>query len=187
LPWNRRSCATCCFLVGFCGRRAFRSHRTSDANCDNGLFCDGAETCDAVLDCQAGTAVDCDDGVGCTDDSCTEIPTGGGGNSCCGDGVCQAPEDDLNCAIDCDTCGDGVCDPNEDSCSCAADCGAPPLTEVGLCDDNLDNDCDGLDDCGDSDCTSDPACVCTLGQSGDACTQDSECCSSKCKGNGTCR
>ncbi|MHC4064781.1 MAG: hypothetical protein ACYSUI_09810, partial [Planctomycetota bacterium] len=44
----------------------------NDANCDDGLYCNGAETCDAVLDCQAGTPVDCDDGVGCTDDSCNE-------------------------------------------------------------------------------------------------------------------
>jgi cysteine-rich repeat protein len=43
-----------------------------DAACDDGLFCNGAETCDALLDCQAGTAVDCDDGVGCTTDACNE-------------------------------------------------------------------------------------------------------------------
>ena len=45
----------------------------SDAACDNGLYCDGVETCDAVNDCQAGTAPDCSDGVGCTDDSCDEV------------------------------------------------------------------------------------------------------------------
>ncbi|NOX58756.1 MAG: S8 family serine peptidase, partial [Planctomycetes bacterium] len=44
----------------------------NNASCDNGLFCDGAETCDVLLDCQAGTAVDCNDGVGCTLDSCNE-------------------------------------------------------------------------------------------------------------------
>jgi len=44
----------------------------NDGNCDNDLWCDGTETCDAVLDCVAGTAPDCGDGVGCTDDSCDE-------------------------------------------------------------------------------------------------------------------
>ncbi|UCG33905.1 MAG: M6 family metalloprotease domain-containing protein, partial [Phycisphaerales bacterium] len=44
----------------------------NDALCDNGLYCDGIEICDALLDCQVGTAVDCDDAVGCTDDSCNE-------------------------------------------------------------------------------------------------------------------
>ncbi|MFQ5462293.1 MAG: S8 family serine peptidase, partial [Phycisphaerae bacterium] len=48
-----------------------------DAACDNGLFCDGAETCNATLGCQAGTAVDCNDAVACTTDSCNEAT-----NSC---------------------------------------------------------------------------------------------------------
>ncbi|MCD4822900.1 MAG: hypothetical protein K8R11_12825, partial [Methanococcoides sp.] len=47
-------------------------HAANDGLCDNGLFCDGTETCDAVLDCQPGSPPNCDDGVGCTDDSCNE-------------------------------------------------------------------------------------------------------------------
>jgi hypothetical protein len=43
-----------------------------DANCDNGLYCDGVETCDAALDCQPGVAVDCDDTLTCTADTCDE-------------------------------------------------------------------------------------------------------------------
>lgn len=51
------------------------------------------------------------------------------------------------------TCGDDVCDVDEDSCTCPADCGAPPSTEQGLCQDGIDNDCDGLVDCDDdADC-----------------------------------
>ena len=46
---------------------------SNDADCDDGVFCNGAETCDAVNDCQAGVAPNCDDGVGCTDDSCNEV------------------------------------------------------------------------------------------------------------------
>ncbi len=49
-------------------------------------------------------------------------------------------------------------------------------------------DCDGDVDCDDADCSGDPACqACTLGQRGDACSQNSDCCSNKCKGNGTCK
>ena len=55
-------------------------------------------------------------------------------------------------------CGDGTCDPDEDSCSCAADCGAPPSSELpeSTCTDGLDNDCDGLIDSDDPDCTEQP-------------------------------
>jgi hypothetical protein len=46
-----------------------------NGDCDDGLYCTGTETCDAYGDCQAGTAVDCNDGVGFTDDSCNEVTT----------------------------------------------------------------------------------------------------------------
>ena len=44
------------------------------------------------------------------------------------------------------TCGDGNCDAGEDQCGCAADCGTPPTSETGLCSDGIDNDCDELTD-----------------------------------------
>jgi sialate O-acetylesterase len=82
-------------------------------------------------------------------------------------------------------CGDWTCDPGEDQCDCAVDCGAPPSTEA-VCDDGVDEDCDGGADCSDptGDCDADPACDC-LGKRA-ACSADSECCSSKCRG-GKCR
>lgn len=82
-------------------------------------------------------------------------------------------------------CGDGSCDPGEDQCSCASDCGTPPSTET-VCDDGLDEDCDGDADCADptGDCDAYPACDC-LGKLV-ACSVDSECCSNKCRG-GKCR
>ncbi len=57
-------------------------------------------------------------------------------------------------------CGDATCDPGEDECSCAADCDAPPASEVPnlTCQDGIDNDCGGGVDCGDADCSTDPAC-----------------------------
>jgi len=73
-------------------------------------------------------------------------------------------------------CGDTTCDALEDQCTCAVDCGAPPSTETS-CDDGVDNDCDGLIDGGDTDCS-----ICTLGQKGDLCDGDAECCSNKCRG-----
>ncbi len=108
----------------------------NDAYCDNGVYCDGAETCDPVYDCQPGTAVDCDDGVGCTDDSCNE-----GTDSCDNipnDAYC--PDDGLFCngtefcdaVADCSSTGD-PCEPgetcNEDTDAC--DPGGAGIMEAG--------------------------------------------------------
>ena len=123
--------------------------------------------------------------VGCADDrctsggfSCTETPQGSGGTTCCGDLACEGPEDSFNCAVDCGAppvCGDTTCDPGEDPCSCPGDCGAPPASEVGLCGDGADNDCDGFTDCADPDC--DPVCQVDCSQYGDkkACNADPAC------------
>ncbi|UCC31907.1 MAG: hypothetical protein JSU86_06440, partial [Phycisphaerales bacterium] len=43
----------------------------NDGQCSDGLYCNGLETCDAYGICQPGTPVDCDDGVECTIDSCS--------------------------------------------------------------------------------------------------------------------
>ena len=48
-------------------------HIPNDVHCDNGQWCDGAEWCHATLDCQPGVSPDCDDGVGCTNDTCNEV------------------------------------------------------------------------------------------------------------------
>ncbi len=66
--------------------------------------------------------------------------------------------------------------------SCAPAC-VPTQTNEISCGDGVDNDCDGAIDCVDSDCAGTPACVgCTLGQPGDSCTANSQCCSNNCKG-----
>ncbi|HSP96089.1 MAG TPA: trypsin-like peptidase domain-containing protein [Candidatus Dormibacteraeota bacterium] len=55
-----------------------------------------------------------------------------------------------------------------------------PVTEV--CDDGVDNDCDGAIDCSDADCASSPACSATCAAPGQSCTRGSQCCSDTCKG-----
>jgi len=82
-------------------------------------------------------------------------------------------------------CGDATCDPGEDPCDCPIDCGTPPSTEA-VCDDGVDEDCDGGADCSDptGDCDAFPACDCLPKRA--TCSDDTECCSSKCRG-GKCR
>ena len=129
----------------------------NDGNCDDGLWCNGAETCDAVNDCQAGTAPDCDDGVGCTDDSCNEatdscdnvINDGNcdDGSWCNGAETCDAVNDcQAGAAPDCGdgvTCTDDSCDEVADVCVNAAN--------DGNCDDgawcNGPETCDAVSDC----------------------------------------
>ncbi|GJM23779.1 MAG: hypothetical protein DHS20C16_01940 [Phycisphaerae bacterium] len=124
---------------------------TNDSNCDNDLFCDGAETCDALLDCQAGTPVNCDDGVGCTDDACNE-----GADSCdhvtndinCDNGLFCDGAETCDASLDCQSgtpvdCDDGVgC--TDDSCNEGSD-SCDNLANDGNCDNGLF--CDGVETC----------------------------------------
>jgi len=129
--------------------------------------------------------VDCSDSR-CTSGglACTDQPAPG---TCCGDSVCEGPEDSSNCSNDCGApplCGDDVCDAGEDPCTCPADCGISPASETS-CTNNVDDDCDGAVDCDDQDCDGDLACTCLPKNA--ACTLDAECCSGDCKANGRCR
>ena len=80
-------------------------------------------------------------------------------------------------------CGDLSCDVGEDDCSCPGDCGPPPLAEMA-CENDVDDDCDGVADCADNDCGLEPVCQCLAKRT--SCSADSECCSNKCRG-GQCR
>ena len=136
------------------------NHTPNNALCDNGLFCDGAETCDAVTDCQAGTPPDCNDGVGCTTDSCNE-----GTDSCnhapndavCDNGLFCDGTETCDAVTDCqpggDPCPGQACDEAGDVCvDCVVDAD---------CDDALF--CNGAETCAAGVCQagSDP---CPVGQ-----------------------
>jgi cysteine-rich repeat protein len=154
------------------------------SSCEDGLFCNGAETCDGAGSCQAGAPVDCDDGVGCTDDSCDEANdqcvNDANDLNCPDDGVfcngvefCDAVAD---CSSTGDPCPDGtVCNEANDTCEVAADCGNGILEPGEECDDG--NTLDG--DCCSANCTFEPA--------GSSC-EDGEFCNGEelCDGAGTC-
>jgi hypothetical protein len=96
-----------------------------NSSCDNGIFCDGVEFCDPVVDCQPGTPPDCDDGVGCTDDSCNTTTD-----------ACDNDPNDANCPDDDIFCnGTEYCDPAAD-CSSTGDPCLPEEScneDLGIC------------------------------------------------------
>ena len=96
----------------------------------------------------------------------------------CTDGLIDCADSDCAADAACDVCGNGICGGGEDSCTCVADCGAAPSLELS-CSNGADDDCDGLSDCADADCTSDPACeICGNGScaSGeDVCSCPADC------------
>ncbi len=180
--------------------------------CDNNGTCDAGEDCvSCPSDCVSGTssgavcgngvceAGDGEDCLSCSAD-CNGTQNGKPSNRfCCGDGDGQNPVScsDSRCggssactdvpqvpASFC--CGDFVCEGSESCSNCALDCS----TGAEVCGNGLDDDCNGDVDCDDAVCSALPECdsgVCTLGQRGDPCSSGADCCSDRCKGNGTCK
>lgn len=108
-------------------------HIPDNGVCGDGLFCTGVETCHVTLGCQAGTAVNCNDGVACTADSCNEttdscnnVPN----NASCDDGLfCNGAETchaTLGCQAGADPCAPNPCDEPTDSCI------LPPSAELWI-------------------------------------------------------
>jgi len=159
----------------------------NDAACDNGLWCDGAETCDPVLDCVAGTPPNCNDGVGCTDDSCNETTDSCdnvANNANCDDGLWCNGAETCDPALDCQAgtapnCNDGVgC--TDDSCNETTD-SCDNVANNANCDDGLF--CNGAETC-------DPALDCQAGTDpcpGQTCDEVGDVCvPSACNNNSTC-
>ncbi len=182
----------------------------TDTDCDDGLYCTGTETCVAGV-CQSGTAVDCDDTIDCTDDSCNDATEScdnlandancDDGNDCtedvCSHGICVNtrlpagtacgdPTDDLCTAPDaCD--GDGRClnnhAPDGTTCGDTLFCNGTEACASGACQ-------PGTDPCPASLCDEDTdACVECLTDTdcddGSACTLD-VCASGICEHSATC-
>ena len=109
------------------------THTPESESCDDGIICNGEEVCDPDDEfadpngCVPGELPDCDDGVDCTIDGCSE-----------GDGGCVHVGDDAACSDGVFCNGAEVCAP--DGCSA----GTPPD-----CDDGIDctvDRCDGATD-----------------------------------------
>jgi len=153
-----------------------------DNDCDALVDCDDpdCEPCCGDGDCDPGED-SCNCLVDCGVPPSTEVPgstcADGVDNDCDGNADCNDPDCDLDPS--CQGCGDGGCGPGENPCNCEPDCGPMVSEEPGLtCQDGVDNDCDSLIDCDDSDCSSDPACqVCGDGTcgAGESCTCPADC------------
>jgi parallel beta-helix repeat protein len=128
--------------------------------CADGNLCNGTETCNGISECQAGTALNCNDTNPCTDDSCDPLSGCQYSNNT---GSC----DDSDACTNGDVCSGGVC------------VGGPPPIEI--CNDGVDNDCDGLTDGFDTGCgvcTTNATQSCKTGKSG-VCADGTQTCNAE--------
>ena len=153
-------------------------NEAADELCDDGLFCNGTEICDPELNCLSGEAVDCDDGIDCTEDFCDDglgecvydvaANVCDDGNMCTTD-LCNSTPPNPDCLI-CDTeaCTGGAPDPRCIICDteeclepgCLYEFNELPCDDGNLCtvsDRCLEGVCEGdVADCDDgSECTED--------------------------------
>jgi cysteine-rich repeat protein len=146
--------------------------------CPDGDLCNGDETCYAGV-CTAGTPLDCNDGIACTDDSCNSVT-----------GCVNTPNHAL--CDDADPCTDDIC---------LSGSGCMSSTNSAPCDDGLF--CNGSDTCEAASCSLHTGNPCAFGPecadscneeadhcfdpSGTACTDDGNICTdNECDGAGSC-
>ncbi|PLX86084.1 MAG: hypothetical protein C0618_09670 [Desulfuromonas sp.] len=115
---------------------------------------DATEICDGVDN-------NCDDVIdeGCGDPTCTDNDGDGYGSPA--DASCTYAQEDCDDVLSsvnpgaAEVCDNGI----DDNCDGQIDEGCSTCTPVAEnCSDGTDNDCDGATDCADSDCSGDPAC-----------------------------
>jgi hypothetical protein len=139
---------------------------TDDADADDGVFCNGRERCGLDGMSVEGTPVTCNDGNECTTDSCSEEE-----HRCYHDAL----------DADGDGHGDASCHGGDD-CDDQDAARHPGAREI--CDDDIDNDCDHLRDCGDDDCVDASACAVDGFGGGD---EHGDCsCDDRCDARGDC-
>jgi len=118
----------------------------SDCSCDCGNY--SSDQDESAVNCSDGIDNDCDGLIDCDDVDCV---------SYCGE--CEPGETKV-----CDN-QEGVCKGSEQTCTHEGDWPGCVYTSINgyesaeaTCDDGLDNDCDGLTDCDDPDCSNSPEC-----------------------------
>jgi cysteine-rich repeat protein len=180
------------------------------SSCEDGEFCNGEEVCDGAGTCLSGEPVDCDDGVGCTVDSCDEAadacanaPDDGlcdDGEFCNGAETCDLLNDcELGDPVDCSDgvgCTDDSCDEVSDECvNDPNDANCPDdgmfCNGMEFCD--AANDCSSMGDpcpggtvCNEDTetCDAEPGCGDGVVDPGEDCddgnTLDGDCCSADC-------
>ncbi|MCA9617790.1 MAG: hypothetical protein KC731_02145 [Myxococcales bacterium] len=113
-----------CTMDG-CDQELFRCRfLPDDSKCQNDAFCDGVEVCDNKLGCILGDPVTCSDGSPCSINTCDETTD-----------QCLSEERDVDGDGDPDAaCGGGDCDDLNPAVASTAD---------EVCQNGLDDDCDG--------------------------------------------
>ena len=161
-----------------------------DATCLDDCSGYDVDDCVALPDCYDGDAdgyhviaVDCEGSNDC-DDFRADINPGA-------EEICNNEDDDCDDVVDTivEECGLGECAGGTRTCTAGVwdICSTAWSATVEICDDELDNDCDGDTDCDDSSCISDPYCeYCGNGvvETGEECDDgnnvDGDGCSSDC-------